>query len=298
VLPILLYGKSSAYGTTWNGNGNEGSVEKITREDLVKFHNTWFKPNNSSLIIAGDASLEELKPELEKLFGGWSKGSIPEKKIGNVQNVTKPVVYLINFPDAPQSVIFAADIIPPKSDMNDPAAVTMNNIFGGIFTSRLNMNLRESKHWSYGAHSLIRDFKNQRPFIAYAPVQTDKTKEAIEEISKELNQFVGNKPPTEEELQKVKLNETLELPGTWETIYDVIDYLTRIVTFNLPHDYYKTYPEKIENLKLNDINKAAEKIIKPENMIWIVIGDKSKIEQGIKDLGFEIKEVNENGEPL
>jgi zinc protease len=292
VLPILLFGKNNAYGTTWRGNGDKESIEKITREDLINFHKTWFKPNNATLIIAGDASLDELKPELERIFGGWQKGEVPEKKISSNKNVDKPMVYLINIPDAQQSVIFAADIVPPKSEMDDIAAQTANNIFGGMFTSRINMNLRENKHWTYGAHSTIRALKGERPFLTYAPVQTDKTKEAVQEMIKELTQFVGNKPPTQEELQKAKQNQTLELPGRWETINDIVNYLTNIVLFNLPDDYYKTYSEKVKNLSLKDITKAAEKIIKPENMIWVVVGDQSKIEQGIKDLGYEVKVID------
>ncbi len=292
VLPILLYGKSSAYGTTWRGNGNKESMDKIKREDLIKFHDLWFKPNNATLIIVGDASLDELKPKLEKLFSGWKKGETPKKKIGDVKNTKTPMVYLINIPDAEQSVIFAADIVPPKSEMNDIATETMNNILGGLFTSRINMNLREDKHWSYGAFSFIRELKAQRPFIAYAPVQTDKTKEAIEEMKKELTQFVGEKPPTPDELKKVKLNQTLELPGRWETIDNIAAYLTNIVNYNLPPDYYKTYSDKVKNLKMSDITEAAKKVVMPGNMIWVVVGDQSKIEKGIKDLGYEIKLID------
>ncbi len=292
VLPILLYGKSSAYGTTWRGNGDKESMDKIKREDLIKFHDLWFKPNNATLIIAGDASLDELKPKLEKLFSGWEKGETPKKKIGDVKNTKTPVVYLINIPDAEQSVIFAADIVPPKSEMNDIATETMNNILGGLFTSRINMNLREDKHWSYGAFSFIRELKAQRPFIAYAPVQTDKTKEAMEEMKKELTQFVGDKPPTPDELNKVKLNQTLELPGRWETIDDIVDYLTNLVNYNLPPDYYKTYSEKVKSLKMSDITEAAKEVVMPGNMIWVVVGDQSKIEKGIKDLGYEIKLID------
>jgi zinc protease len=298
VLPILLYGKNSSYGTTWRGNGNKESIEKITRDDLIKFHDTWFKPNNATLIIAGDATLDELKPKLEKLFDGWKRGKVPEKKLGNVKNVDKPVVYLINIPDAPQSVIFAADIVPPKSEMNDIAAETANNIFGGMFTSRINMNLREGKHWTYGARSIIRGLKAQRPFVTYAPVQTDKTIDAMKEMSKELMQFVGNKPPTKDELQKAKQNQILELPGRWETISDVVNYLTNLVVYNLPDDYYKTYSDKVKNLNVSDVLKAAEKIIEPDKMIWIVVGDQSKIEQGIKDLGYEIKVINSEAQEI
>ena len=292
VLPILLYGKNSAYGTTWRGNGDQESTDKIKREDLIKFHDTWFKPNNATLIIVGDASLDELKPKLEKLFSGWKKGETPKKEIGIAKNTKTSTVYLINIPEAEQSVIFAADIIPPKSEMNDIATETMNNILGGLFTSRINMNLREDKHWSYGAFSFIRELKAQRPFIAYAPVQTDKTKEAMEEMKKELTQFVGDKPPTPDELNKVKLNQTFELPGRWETIDNIAAYLANIVNYNLPPDYYKTYSEKVKNLKMSDITEAAKKVDMPGNMIWVVVGDQSKIEKGIKDLGYEIKLID------
>jgi zinc protease len=182
--------------------------------------------------------------------------------------------------------------------MNDITAETMNNILGGMFTSRLNMNLREDKHWSYGAHSFIRGLKAQRPFVAYAPVQTDKTKESIQEMNKELTSMISSKPPTQDELQKVKQNQTLELPGRWETINDVVNYLANIVNYNLPDDYYKTYAGNVKGLNLNDIAEAAGKIIKPGNMIWVVVGDLSKIEQGIKELGYEVKIINNDGKVI
>ncbi|HEU0038130.1 MAG TPA: pitrilysin family protein, partial [Verrucomicrobiae bacterium] len=175
VFPKILYGSSHAYGNPLTGSGTEASIEKMTRADMKKFHDTWFKPNNATLIVVGDTTLGELKPRLEKLFAGWKQGDVPKKNIAEVQPQKKAVVYLIDRPDSLQSVILAGHVAPPKSNPDEIAIETMNTILGGTFTSRVNMNLREDKHWSYGAFTFLWSAQGQRPFIAYAPVQTDKT---------------------------------------------------------------------------------------------------------------------------
>ena len=154
VVPQLLYGKGHPYALPFTGTGTEASVSKMTREDLAKFHETWFKPNNATLLMVGDTTLAEIKPKLEKLFAGWKPGDVPKKNVAQVQQPEKDVVYLIDRPGSGQSVIFGAQLAPPR---NDPDAIPLqlvNDIFGGNFSSRINMNLREDKHWSYGVRQL------------------------------------------------------------------------------------------------------------------------------------------------
>jgi zinc protease len=218
VFPALLYGAQHAYGDPLTGSGTEASVAKLTRDDLVKFHETWFKPNHATLIVVGDTTLAELTPKLEKLLDGWKQGDIPAKNIGTVEYRSKPVVYLLDRPGALQSVILAGEIAPPRNNPDEVGIETMNNILGGNFGARINMNLREDKHWSYGASSRLISARGQRPFVVIAPVQTDKTKESLAEINKELRGILGDKPPTAEELAKVQANETLSLPGSRETM--------------------------------------------------------------------------------
>jgi zinc protease len=295
VLPVLLYGKGHAYGAPLTGSGYEADVENINVKSLSDFHNIWFKPNNATLVIVGDISLAEVKPYIEKAFGNWKSADVPNIIIPEVSPKEKPVIYFIDKPQAEQSIILAGHITTPRSDPDNIAVESMNTILGGAFTSRINMNLREDKHWSYGSGSFIRDAKGQRPFIVYGLVQTDKTKEAIIEISKELKGIISDKPATEQELDKVKSNLVLSLPGSWETNSAVASSLREIVTYNLPDNYFNTYASKVRELNLNQINNTAKRIIKPGNLTWAVVGDRAKVYDSLKQLGYDIKLIDVDG---
>ncbi|MDA2923105.1 insulinase family protein [Acidobacteria bacterium AH-259-L09] len=299
VFPGLLYGHNHAYGNPFTGSGTELSVKKLTREDLLEFHQTWFKPNNATLVIVGDATLEEIVPKLERRFQKWEKGSVPAKDISPVEQRPESVVYLVNKPGATQSTIFAGHVAPPTNNPDEIAIETMNNILGGTFTARINMNLREDKHWSYGAGSFLFDARGQRPYIFYAPVQTDKTKESMAELLKELRGILSDRPPTGEELDKIQKNRILRLPGSWETLSSIRNSINEIVSFGLPDDYYETYPEKIRSLKLAQVEAAAQRVIHPDNLVWVVVGDRSKVEEAIGEVGLgEIHLIDADGNPL
>ena len=166
---------------------------------------------------------------------------------------------MLDRPGSIQSIVLAGQVATPKSDLDDIAIRTMNTILGGSFTSRVNLNLREEKHWSYGARTLLYSTRGQGPFIAYAPVQTDKTKESMIEFDKELHAILGPRPITEEELVTAQKNQTLSLPGRWETIDAVGGSLGQIVSFGLPEDYFQTYPNKVRALTVEDLTKAAKR---------------------------------------
>ncbi len=286
VLPSLLYGAGHPYGNPLTGSGTRESVGKLTREDLVKFHDTWFRPNDSTLIVVGDTTMQEVTPKLEKLFAGWKAGSVPTKDVKTVPVAAKPAVYLIDKPGAQQSVIFAAVVAPPRANPREIAIEAMNDGLGGMFGSRLNMNLREDKHWSYGVGSRVRDARSQRPFYAVSPVQTDKTKESMVEMNKELRGIIGDHPVDAEELAKIQANETLSLPGSRETLDALGQSVVDLVQFGLPDDYYDTYASKVRALKTNDVNDAAKEVVRPDNLIWLVVGDRAKIEAGVRALNF------------
>ncbi|MDZ7342409.1 MAG: insulinase family protein [candidate division KSB1 bacterium] len=299
VFPRYLYGEGHAYGNSFTGSGTEESVSKLTTKDLAKFHQDWFKPNNATLVVVGDIKLNEMVPKLEKLFANWKPGNVQKKNIRMVEHQPKASLYLIDKPGSPQSVILAGHIAPPKADPDDIAMNMMNSILGGTFTSRINMNLREDKHWSYGAGSVIVSARGQRPFIAYTSIQGDKTKESIAEIRKELTDILATRPATQDELDKVLQNEILGLPGSWETMGAVGSSIGDIVVYGLPDDYYQTYPNKLRNLKLNDISKAAKKLLRPDQVVWIVVGDRAKVEPKLLELGLgEVKLIDADGKPL
>ncbi|MBW7888327.1 MAG: insulinase family protein [Bacteroidetes bacterium] len=299
VFPKLLYGEHHAYGTPLTGSGNEQSVSQIKREDLEKFHSAWFKPNNATLIVVGDITMKELKPMLEKLFKAWKPGDVQKIKISEVKQKEKSTVFIVNKPGALQSIIFAGNITVPTNNKDELAIQAMNKALGGMFTSRMNMNLREDKHWSYGAQTLIFNTKGERPFITYAAVQTDKTKESMVEVKKELSQIISDKPVTQDEFNTVQTKTILELSGMWETNNAVMGSLSNINRFGYPDDYYSTYAKKVAALKYNDVKNSAKEVVYPNQTVWVIVGDRAKIEQGIKDLNFgEVKYLDADGNDL
>jgi len=296
VFPRVVYGEGHAYANPWTGSGTEASTAKITRADLVKFHETWFKPNHATLVVVGATTMAEIKPRLERLFAAWRPGDVPQKNIADVPPRTGTSVYLLDRPGSLQSVLIAGDIAPPKANPDEPAIETMGAVLGSDFGSRINMNLREDKHWSYGAFSFIRDARGPRPFIAYAPVQTDKTKEAIVELQKELRGILGERPVQPEELQRAQASLTLTLPGSWETMGAVAGSIGEIVAFGLDDRYFDTYADRVRAQTAASVTSAAAKVVQPDRLVWVVVGDRAKIEGALRDLNLgEIHLVDADG---
>jgi len=299
VVPALIYGKGHPYAVPFTGSGTEASVNKMTREDLAKFHNTWFKPNNATLLIVGDTTLDEIKPKLEKLLASWKPGDVPQKSTPQVSQPEKDVVYLIDRPGSGQSVIFGAQLAPPQNDPNAVPLQLVNGIFGGKFSSRINMNLREDKHWSYGVRSVLAGARGQRPYISISAVQTDKTKESMVELVKEYKGIVGDKPITQEELKDEQSNDTLGLPGTFETVQQLSGAYSNILQYGLPEDYYNTFTQKAMSLTPDTANETAKKYILPDHLVWVVVGDMNKVEAGIRELNLgEVHKIDADGNPI
>ncbi len=299
VFPRLLYGAHHAYGNPLTGSGTEDSVEKISRKNLKAFHRTWFKPNNATLIVVGDTTLDEILPKLARLFETWEEGSVPRKNIQPVSFPQKTAIYFLHRPEALQSILFAGHVAPPKANPDEPAIETFNNILGGTFTSRINMNLREDKHWAYGAFTFLVDARGQRPFIGYAPVQTDKTAEAMREMLKEFTDILTSRPITLEELDKVKRKQILQLPGTWETMGAVASSIGEMVQFGLPENYFDRYPQEIRALNLEKVTRAAKEVLHPDKLVWVVVGDRKTVEPTVRALNWgTIHFIDADGHPV
>ena len=222
-----------------------------------------------------------------------------EKRLATVADTQQPSVYILDRPGAIQSVILAAQLAPPRNNPNDISILTMNRILGGDFTSRINMNLREDKHWSYGSRTALPDARGQRPYFVLAPVQTDKTKESVVEIQKELDGILGARPITADELDKAKSTLTLTLPGQWETMGAVSNSLYQMVSFGLDDNYFNIFPEKVRALTLEQVSATAKSTVKPGNMIWVIVGDRAKIEEGIRSLNLGVVQaLDADGNPV
>lgn len=298
VMPRFLYGPGHAYGNPMTGSGTRESISGLSREDLIRFHQTWFRPENATLVVVGDATMHEIHPKLEALFREWRSGNVPQKERGKGLDGTVSSVYLMDRPGATQSMIFAGRLAPPKTHPLNTAIETANSILGGSFTSRINMNLREEKNWSYGVRSYLSAARGLRPFMVVAPVQTDKTKEAVAEIIRELEDIAGPRPVTAQELSRAQKRQVLRLPGSWETLTRVRNAIRTLVRFELPDEYYFTYPDQVGALNLEKLAEATGQVVKRDEMIWVVVGDREKVEEGIRSLDLgEVHLIDADGNP-
>lgn len=294
-----MYGSDHPYSGPFSGNGYEHTVKEISNQDIREFYKTWFKPNNTTVIVTGDIDIKTLKSSLEKRFGKWKKGSTPTIAFGKSNAKKKNTLYLIDRPESQQSVIVAGHITEKYGSVSEIAVEQMVNVLGGDFTSRINMNLREDKHWAYGAGGLVLNAQHDRPFLVYAPVQTDKSAESVTELRKEIAEFVSTRPVTSAELEKVKTNQILKLPGQWETNNAVNSALYNLVKYNLNDDYYETYDSMVRNLSTSEVNQLSKKMVKPNQINWFLVGDKAKIASKLDNLDFdEIIEIDADGNPI
>jgi len=301
LLPPLIYGAGHPYAIPFTGSGTEASITALAREDLVAFHREWIRPDNATLIVVGDTTAAEVLPLLEKHFGSWQAPAVakPAKALPAAAQVTAPRVFLVDKPGAVQSNILVglatqSGLAPNKLEMD-----TMNEVFGGSFTSRINMNLREDKHWSYGVRSNLFDARGQRPWLLSAPVQTDKTIESMREIDRELRDFVGANPVTADELTKVRDREVRGLSGSYETNAAVAGAIAEMITFGYPDDYVRTLKDRIEAQSVDGVRSAAQQALDASRLTWVVIGDLAKIEQPVRDLKLgTVQVLDADGNPL
>lgn len=301
VLPPLLYGKGHPYAIPFTGSGDEAAIASLTRDDLVDFHRDWLRPEEGTLIVVGDTTLKEIVPLLNRQLGDW-KAEGPAPKVKAAVDVALPStarVFLIDQPGAVQANLFAGQVVPSSVDPGSIRFDIANGVLGGDFTSRLNMNLREEKHWSYGARSSASSTVGQRPWMAMAPVQIDKTGPALAEMRKEIVEFAnGSKPATAAEVQRIRNIQTLSLPGAYETASSVLGTIGSMVQFQRPDDYVFQRKAEIESLTPAQVQQAAA-AIKPDALTWVVVGDLKQTEAAVRALKLgEVSVIDADGNPV
>ena len=204
-------------------------------------------------------------------------------------------ILVVDKPGSPQTALLAFGVGMPRNSADYPAATVMNTMLGGLFSSRINMNLREEHGYTYGARRFLLVYRGTGPFITYALVRTDVTAPATEQMFKELD-GIHTKPLTDAELRMAKNSIIRSLPGSFESAASVNGQLADLWLFGLPLDYYTKLPAQIEGVTSADAQAAAEKYIHPDKMLVIEVGDKSKIEQSLKDLKLgPVEEWSEKG---
>jgi len=302
VLPPLLYGEGHPYAIPFSGSGTEASIGSLNRDDLLAYHANWVRPDSATLLVVGDTTLKELVPVLDKHFGDWAAGGGSVAGNGNIAPVQiprKPRVYLIDQPGAVQANIYVGQLVPSTKDAGAVKFDIANAVLGGEFSSRLNMNLREDKHWAYGSYSSTSSAMGQRPWMAFAAVQIDKTAESLSEMRREISEYAtGKTPPKPEEVSKIQSTEIRGLPGSYETAGAVLGTLGGIVRFGRPDDYVFQRKAEIEGLTTEQV-KAAAATIDPNALTWVVVGDLKQIEKPVRALKVgEVFIVDADGKPV
>jgi len=294
VLPPLLYGEGHPYGIPFSGSGTEASIGALNRADLLAYQRDFLRPDNATIIVTGAVTPATLLPLLEKHFGDWRPPASRKPDLREIPAAPAPTgarVFLLDRPGAQQTTILAGQLMPSSRAADRIELNTANDVLGGTFTSRINMNLREDKHWSYGSRSALPETLGPRPWLLSAPVQTDKTVEAIGELRREVAEFVDAKPVTAAELTKVRDRDVRALSGQFETNAAVSGAIADIVRFGRPDDYVRTLRGRLEAQTESGVRAAAAQAFHPDTLTWVIVGDLAQIEARIRQLSWSSVQV-------
>jgi len=288
VFPRLLYGEAHPYGRT----DTPRSVKSLTREDVASLYRTLFVPNNSALIVVGDTTPDAILPVLESALKDWKPGSPVARTVPQPPPSNPVTIYLVDKPGAVQSILAVGQVGVARNTPDYFPLTILNAILGGQFSSRINLNLREAKGYTYGARSSFRFQVGPGPFEASAPVKTEDTRPALIELVKELTDITGPRPATDAELAFAKDRVIKGFPARFETIGGgrggpgLAGTLAELVLYDLPADYFTTYRDKVESVTQADVHRVARKYLDPGRMTILIVGDRAKVEPTLKDLPF------------
>jgi len=292
VLPGVLFGANHPYGGP--AGGDPKAIARFTRDDLAGFEQRWIRPDNAKIFVVSSLPLSEVKPLLDARFGNWTPPAAPKGVKAFAAPPVRPAaqkILLVNRPGAPQSSILGGQLIPvdPRGDVLPLTAA--NDVLGGNFLSRLNMDLREDKGWSYGVSGRPNYFEKNVSYIVSAPVQADKTGESLVELNAQINAFLSNKGVTDEELKRTVAKSINELPGRFEGADDVLNAMMAMDLFARPDNYYETLAPEYRSLDAAALDKAARSTIDPKGFTWVVVGDAAKVRPQLEKLGIPVEVV-------
>ncbi|WHU01220.1 insulinase family protein [Sphingomonas sp. NIBR02145] len=290
--PRVLYPATSPYAKLGAGSGDPAVVKTITRDDLVAWHKAWIRPDKAKIFVVSDRPLAEIKAALEARFGGWKvDGPAGTKAFAAASQAVTPKIILIDRPNSPQSLIVAAQLTPVDPFADTLAVATANQALGSGFLSRINMDLREAKHWSYGAGGGFNFMEHAVPYTISAPVQADKTGDSIKAIQQQVKDFLTTKGVTPEELTREVNGSTRELPGRFETSDAVLNAMQQNDIRRRPDDYFSTIAQKYRALTIPQLDAAARAALDPNKFVYVVVGDASKVRPQLDSIGLPVEVV-------
>ncbi|HEX8527552.1 M16 family metallopeptidase [Allosphingosinicella sp.] len=290
-LPRILYGSRHPYGKPFTGTGDAESLRTVTRDELVAFHRAWIRPDNARIFAVGDVTIAELVSMLEARFGSWEAPAQPRgtKAFGAQPPAPTPRIVLIDRPQSPQSFILGGQILPVRGTDDLLAFNAANEVLGGNFLSRINMELRERRGWSYGARGSLNLFEDFSPYFIQAPVQADRTGESIEAAIDQLRRFLAAEGVTPAELNRTILGNTRQLPGQFETSSSILGALRSNALYRRPDDYWETVADRYRAMTAAELDQAARRLIDPGKFVWVVVGDAARVRPQLERLGLPIE---------
>ncbi|MBI3405379.1 MAG: insulinase family protein [Acidobacteria bacterium] len=289
VMAAALYGPKHPYG--YREIGNEAGVNSATREDMVNFWRQNFVPNNAALVVAGNISAADLRQLAEKAFGEWKAGTPARPTLGSAMTTNAKVV-IVDKPGAQQTQFRVACIAADRATPDYDALEVMNTALGGLFSSRINLNLREEHGYTYGAGSVFAYRRGPGPFFAVSGVRTDVTAPAIAETLKELKRIAAD-PLTAQELALSKDSQVRSLPGQFETSSSAAGSFANLFVYGLPADYYQLLPARINAVTAEQALAAAKKYLVQEKLVTIAVGDRAKIQPELEKLNLGKTEIRD-----
>jgi predicted Zn-dependent peptidase len=291
LLPTVLYGANHPYG---GPPGDPKAIEKFSRADFVNFEQRWLRADTAKIFIVSDKPLTEVQPLLEARFGKWAAPGTPKGVktfTATTPRATAPKILLIDRPGSPQSSIVGGQLLPidPRADI--VPFDTANDVLGGTFLSRLNMDLRETKGWSYGVSGDSSVVEHAVPYVVSAPVQADRTGEALAAMNADIGAFLTKQGITQEERDRTVANNINRLPGQFETAGSVLSAMMSMDVLKRPDDYYETLAGRYRAQTVASLDQAARAALDPKAFTWIVVGDAAKIRPQLDKLGIPIEVV-------
>ncbi len=281
-----LYGSDHPYGQPYTGSGTAQTIKAITRDDLAKYYQANYLPNNTAAIVVGDITLEEARGQLEKAFKNWKPGTVVRSDIKPATPLEKTKICIIDKPGAPQSVIFVGNLVPPRNHPDYDAALVVNQALGASTVARLFMNLRQDKAYTYGSYSFFTSRRGQGLLTGYAQVKTEVTKESVFELTKEFRDITTGRPVAGTELADCKNTLIKGFPQAFISIGGIADGIGDLISYNLPLDDWKTYAAKISGVTEETAARVAGEYIHPDALLIVIVGDRAKIESGIQELNL------------
>ena len=295
----VMFGPGTPYGHPQSGS--EESVSATTRSDLQTYFNAHFDPRTATFIIVGDLSLDEAVEAADKTFGSWRASSDTPERYRSAVTPPEPsptAIYLADKPGAAQSVVRSGHLTIPRNHPDYLPLNLFNYIFGGQFSARLNMNLRQDKGYSYGYMSTIDWNLAPSMLVAGGGVQTAVTKETVIETLKEFQDIVGDRPVTETEFTDAIQGILRSLPAQFETQPRIVAQLTRMVAYDLTDDYLAQLPDRLAEVNLEDVRRVASDLLDVDHLNIVIAGDASVVEPGLRELDIPIVRIDYEGREL